>query len=105
MEIQADTTCLCYHSEADNTCSSDQRAEQEASLTFEDPPISAQGSVPFTHSINADNFVSVTGSVEAQPDDGINDTKFELSPSGGDNKSAYSTLVSFSSALKSKISL
>ncbi|XP_010492921.1 PREDICTED: squamosa promoter-binding-like protein 7 isoform X2 [Camelina sativa] len=76
----------------DNTCSSDQRPEQEASLIFEDGHIPAQGSVPFTHSINADNFVSVTGSGEPQPDEGMNDTKFELSPSGGDNKSAYSTV-------------
>ncbi|XP_048624981.1 squamosa promoter-binding-like protein 7 isoform X1 [Brassica napus] len=77
---------------ADNTCSSDQRVEQETSLNFEDRHIPTQGSVPFTHSINADNFVSGTCSGEAQPDEGINDTKFELSPSGGDNKSAYSTM-------------
>lgn len=84
--------------EADNTCSSEQRAEQEASLTFEYPHIPAQGSVPFTHSINADNFISATGSGEAQADDGTNDTKFELSPSCCDNKSSYSTQVSFSLA-------
>lgn len=69
--------------------------EQETSLNFEDRHIPTQGSVPFTHSINADNFVSGTCSGEAQPDEGINDTKFELSPSGGDNKSAYSTMVGF----------
>lgn len=69
--------------------------EQEASLNFEDRHIPTQGSVPFTHSINVDNFVSGTGSDEAQPDEGINDTKFERSPSGGDNKSAYSTMVGF----------
>ena len=69
--------------------------EQEASLNFEDRHIPTQGSVPFTHSINADNFVSGTGSDEAQPDEGINDAKFERSPSGGDNKSAYSTMVGF----------
>lgn len=67
-------------------------------MIFEDRHITTQGSVPFTRSINADNFVSVTGSGEAQPDEGMNDTKFERSPSNGDNKSAYSTVVSFSSA-------
>ncbi|CAF2136581.1 unnamed protein product [Brassica napus] len=77
---------------ADNTCSSDQRVEQEASLISEDRNIPTQGSVPFPHSINADNFVPVTGSGEAQPDEGMNDTKFEPSPSSGDNKSAYSTV-------------
>ncbi|RID73656.1 hypothetical protein BRARA_B00791 [Brassica rapa] len=76
----------------DNTCSSDQRVEQEASLISEDRNIPTQGSVPFPHSINADNFVPVTGSGEAQPDEGMNDTKFEPSPSSGDNKSAYSTV-------------
>lgn len=90
MEIQADSASPWYYFEADNTCSSDQRAEQEASLIFEDRHIPAQGSVPFTQSIKADNFVS-------QPDEGMNDTQFELSPSGGDNKSAYSTVVGFSS--------
>lgn len=73
--------------------------EQEASLICEDWNIPTQGSVPFPRSINADNFVPVTGSGEAQPDEGMNDTKFELSPSRGDNKSAYSTVVGFSSAI------
>ncbi|CAN6840112.1 unnamed protein product [Brassica oleracea] len=77
---------------ADNTCSSDQRVEQEASLISEDRNIPTQGSVPFPHSIDADNFVPVTASGEAQPDEGTNDTKFEPSPSCGDNKSAYSTV-------------
>ncbi|KAL0876441.1 hypothetical protein Bca101_026146 [Brassica carinata] len=76
-----------------NTCSSDQRMEQEASLISEDRNIPTQNSVPFPHSINADNFVPVTGSGEAHPNEGMNDTKFELSPSPGDNKSAYSTVI------------
>ena len=73
--------------------------EQEASLISEDRNIPTQGSVPFPHSIDADNFVPVTASGEAQPDEGTNDTKFEPSPSCGDNKSAYSTVVGFSSAI------
>ncbi|EOA22312.1 hypothetical protein CARUB_v10002913mg [Capsella rubella] len=89
---QNDNSVIDVEDGKDNTCFSDQRAEQDASLIFEDPHIPAQGSVLFTHSINADNFVSVTGSGEPQPDEGMNDTKFELSPSGGDNKSAYSTV-------------
>ncbi|KFK26119.1 squamosa promoter-binding-like protein 7 [Arabis alpina] len=92
MLSQNDTSVVDVDDGKDNTCSSDQRVEQEASLIFEDRHIPAHGSVPFTHSINADNFVSVTGSGEAQPDEGMNDTKFELSPSCGDNKSAYSTV-------------
>lgn len=103
LEIQADSAFPCYYFDADNTCSSDQRAEQEASFIFEDRHVPVQGSVPFTDSINADNFVSVTGSGEAQPDEGMNDTKLELSPSCGDNKSAYSTVVGFSSASHSYI--
>ncbi|ESQ41891.1 hypothetical protein EUTSA_v10012721mg [Eutrema salsugineum] len=89
---QNDNSVIDVDDAKDNTYSSDQRAEQEASMNFEDRHIPAQGSVPFTHSINADNFVSVTGSGEAQPEEGINDTKFELSPSCGENKSAYSTV-------------
>uniref|UniRef100_A0A1J3H5Q3 Squamosa promoter-binding-like protein 7 n=1 Tax=Noccaea caerulescens TaxID=107243 RepID=A0A1J3H5Q3_NOCCA len=88
---QNDNSVIDVDDGKDNTCSSEQRAEQEASLTFEYPHIPAQGSIPFTHSINADNFISVTGSGEAQADDGMNDTKFELSPSCCDNKSSYST--------------
>ncbi|KAG2300168.1 hypothetical protein Bca4012_011763 [Brassica carinata] len=89
---QNDNSVIDVDDGKDNGCSSDQRVEQEASLNFEDRHIPTQGSMPFTHSINADNCVSGTGSGEAQPDEGINDTKFELSPSGGDNKSAYSTM-------------
>ncbi|KAJ0230283.1 Squamosa promoter-binding-like protein 7 [Hirschfeldia incana] len=76
----------------DNTCSSGQRKEQEASLISEDWQIPTQGSVPFTPSIDADNFVPVTGPGEPHPNEGMNDTKFEHSPSPGDNKSAYSTV-------------
>ncbi|CAE6109265.1 unnamed protein product [Arabidopsis arenosa] len=89
---QNDNSVIDVEDGKDNTCSSDQRAEQEPSLIFEDRHIPTQDSVPFTQSINADNFVSVTGSGEAQPDEGMNDTKFERSPSNGDNKSAYSTV-------------
>lgn len=73
--------------------------EQEASLISEDRNIPTQDSVPFPHSINAGSFVPVTGSGEANPNEGMNDTKFELSPSPGDNKSDYSTVVGFSSAI------
>ncbi|WZY75130.1 hypothetical protein YC2023_021514 [Brassica napus] len=89
---QNDNSVIDVDDGKDNTCSSDQRVEQEASLISEDRNIPTQGSVPFPHSINADNFVPVTGSGEAQPDEGMNDTKFEPSPSSGDNKSAYSTV-------------
>lgn len=89
---QNDNSVIDVEDGKDITCSSDQRAEEEPSLIFEDRHITTQGSVPFTRSINADNFVSVTGSGEAQPDEGMNDTKFERSPSNGDNKSAYSTV-------------
>ncbi|KAL0730166.1 hypothetical protein Bca4012_026259 [Brassica carinata] len=89
---QNDNSVIDVDDGKDNTCSSDQRMEQEASLISEDRNIPTQNSVPFPHSINADNFVPVTGSGEAHPNEGMNDTKFELSPSPGDNKSAYSTV-------------
>ncbi|KAJ4910697.1 Squamosa promoter-binding-like protein 7 [Raphanus sativus] len=89
---QNDNSVIDVDDGKDNTCSSDQRVEQEASLICEDWNIPTQGSVPCPGSINADNFVPVTGSGEAQPDEGMNDTKFELSPSRGNNKSAYSTV-------------
>ncbi|CAN8244075.1 unnamed protein product [Cochlearia groenlandica] len=76
----------------DNACSSGQKAEQEASLAFEDRQIPAHGSVPSTHSNKADSYFSVTDSGEAQPEEGMNDMEFELSPSCGDNKSAYSSV-------------
>ncbi|KAF3560895.1 hypothetical protein DY000_02018548 [Brassica cretica] len=89
---QNDNSVIDVDDGKDNTCSSDRRVEQEASLISEDRNIPTQGSVPFPHSIDADNFVPVTASGEAQPDEGVNDTKFEPSPSCGDNKSAYSTV-------------
>ncbi|CAN8300557.1 unnamed protein product [Cochlearia groenlandica] len=84
---QNDNSVIDVENGKDNTCSSEQRVEQEASLIYEDRHIPAEGSVPFNHSINAESFVSATSS-----DERINDTKFELSPSCGDNKSAYSTV-------------
>ena len=77
----------------DSLCLSSQLIEREPLLESEDGHFSTLCSVPGSQNIQSDGIVSFVGSGEAQIDGGKNDSKYTLSSSYCDNKSAYSSPV------------
>lgn len=75
----------------DSLCLSSQLIEREPLLESEDGHFSTLCSVPGSQNIQSDGIVSFVGSGEAQIDGGKNDSKYTLSSSYCDNKSAYSS--------------
>lgn len=77
----------------DGMCLSSQQTESEPLLESENGHFSAHCSVPGSQNIQSDSIVSFVGSGEAQIDGVKNNSKYTLSSSYCDNKSAYSSPV------------
>ena len=77
----------------DRMCLSGQPIGREPLLESEDGHFSTLCSVPGSQNIQSDSIVSFVASGEAQIDGGKNDSKYALSSSYCDNKSAYSSPV------------
>ena len=78
---------LCY---TDDLSLSGQIAEEEPAFESEDGLVSTHCSAPMLQSVNNNSVVTLT---ETEMDGGKDDSKFSMSTSYCDNKSAYSSMV------------